>query len=468
MSSPWREHESSEYGALGWISNLDALMIGSILTFFVAIAALYAYAQADSELRKKNLKEEAGVAEVNDLERKIADLISQIQLLRAELEKRNATIAALESHQRALEAAENEWKLAYAAAKADVETLRKELDELIKRIAALEQSLKLKGEELAKVKTEFEQLKDLSKTKSELLAQIKQIDAELQAMKREFEIILAEANELKKKNASLEAQNLKMQQELAAILKKMQEMQEELDRLKTEAKRFRVEEFIVRRQLLGIPSDLQSVAILVDRSLSMKAQDDGKNMEAAQGGWEVAKETVRTWLAGLDMERSVLITFGTDVKVFPEGAGLLETGQDDVGRKNRDALLAQLDSLKPGGYTNTLGALEKAYERGVSTIILFTDGEPTVSSDGNHGSPEELTQKILTLAKEKKIPIVTVALGDYGYPVYRPQVRDETLAAAVKRGEVRPRLMEFLTSLSHDTGGTFIGKAAYAAANHAE
>ena len=186
-------------------------------------------------------------------------------------------------------------------------------------------------------------------------------------------------------------------------------------------------EAVLRQELLGLKGDFKNVAILVDRSGSM-----------AQGGrWERVRDTVHLWIQHLALERATLVLFSDGAAEFPsDGAWFDMTGGD--AEKNREALANYFASTQPGGNTNTLAALERAYARtDVDTIVLFTDGAP----DAGAGFDERMASRIYALIQAQKsagraIPINAVGLGNY----------------------FDRRLGEFLMRVAAESGGVFLGR----------
>jgi uncharacterized protein with von Willebrand factor type A (vWA) domain len=165
-------------------------------------------------------------------------------------------------------------------------------------------------------------------------------------------------------------------------------------------------------------------------------------MEAEKGRrWREATNVVNTWLSYLPIKNCVLVTFNDQCRVFPTDGSWFR-----INETNRNTLVAQLNGLKPEGFTDTLAALQTAYRyTNVDTIILFTDGKPERAprdgsrqeSMGGRGSREMIKDiHLLCTNRVHIIPINTVGLGDY----------------------FNPDLAGFLRQLSDETKGTFIGR----------
>ena len=159
----------------------------------------------------------------------------------------------------------------------------------------------------------------------------------------------------------------------------------------------------VAGELLGLKGPLGRVAILFDRSESMKANPER---------WKEARLIATTWIEKLDMDACALVIFCNFTDVYPENGTLLPLRSAE-GDKNRAYLRRKIDEAEPLGSTDTAGALEEAYKLpGLQTIILFTDGQPTGPKSGEFQQSE--ADKVFRLCREhKKIPIHVVGVGCY-------------------------------------------------------
>jgi len=187
----------------------------------------------------------------------------------------------------------------------------------------------------------------------------------------------------------------------------------------------------VNRELVGLEGKLKQVVVLFDASGSMNAQSpDGKGNR-----WAEAKRIVATWLRRLDVDECVLIVFSDNVRSFPQDGSFARL-RGEHGESQRVRLLQMLDTIEPKGWTNTLGALRKAYEYPqVDTMILFSDGAPTNANLGRFDAA--VAEEIYQLCRShSNIPINTIGLGNYFE-------RD---------------LWNFLRTVAGVTGGTFQGR----------
>jgi hypothetical protein len=203
---------------------------------------------------------------------------------------------------------------------------------------------------------------------------------------------------------------LAQMQRAAALLKSLTVEKEDLQvRLtKTEQQRQTqlLEEAENNRTLVGLKGRVQRVAIVLDASGSMR--------QAGAGGgdrWAEARDIVATWLSHLNVEHCVLIVYSVDVRTFP-GDGTLADLRGAPGKETRDGLMAQLQSITPGGWTDTFAALQKAYAYDVDTILLFSDGAPSKVASGAYD--DRLAQQIYQLCEQHAgIPVNTIGLGNY-------------------------------------------------------
>jgi hypothetical protein len=190
-----------------------------------------------------------------------------------------------------------------------------------------------------------------------------------------------------------------------------------------------IEEGRNNRELIGLKGRMERVAIVFDASGSMNAPGPG----GIGNRWGEAQQMAARWLTHLNVQQCVLIVFSTDVRTFP-GDGSLADLRGEGGKVKRDALLASLKSVSPGGWTNTHDALRKAYQYNPDSILLFTDGAP---SKTNGLFDETLARQIYQLCREHpRIPINTIGLGNYF---------DKNMST-------------FLRTVANLTGGTFRGQ----------
>jgi Ca-activated chloride channel homolog len=168
---------------------------------------------------------------------------------------------------------------------------------------------------------------------------------------------------------------------------------------------------------VAVPTEQARVMIVTDRSGSMLAEDVAPNRLAA------AKKAAGTFLAAVPDEVRV------GAVAFNQRAEVLQSPTRD-----HDAVREALQSVKAAGTTATGDAIEAALQslRGdaPAAIVLLSDGKSVRGSD-----PLEAAQK----AKERKIPIYTVALG--------------TAGGTINDGEAVPPDPQTLAQIAETTGG---------------
>ena len=282
---------------------------------------------------------------------------------------------------------------------------------------------------------------NLSQTRAELTNALAQLAAKLEAYSVATSNWLYFSNQLAALPPDL--------QQLPDQFAKLKEQYQNLDRERGEATNRTAKlqqdlidaesrEFVIRREITGLPSGrIKRVVILLDTSSSMQ------NSTA----WDDAKRLVRVWLTYLPIEECVLVNFNSEVQVFPppkEGFLRLRDSTQGVIAEKQALLLATLDQIKLGTYTDTLTAFKTAYSfQQVDLILLFTDGRPKTQFE----APERLVPKIYALVDQhKSIPILAVGLGDY-----------EQLEHADKSADVNLQI-QFLKNLAKRTGGVFMGR----------
>lgn len=359
---------------IGWISTADTLLFG--LAFFLILAASLSATLSRSILEKETLaSEKAVVLEHNrDLEQDLKVQGEKLVSLQREFEDEKKSSASLTARL----------------------TARHTSDQ------AIIQDLRIKGSTLWKTHQELKE--QLKSTESARLSAL----TELTALKKN----MAEADAMRLKYKAIE-------NEYAVLQAKYEALQESV------LTSFR-DEKSVRSELIGLKGKLNRVAILFDASESMK---EGER-------WESAQTVIAAWLEHLAMDECVLIVFNDVVEVYPSDGNMIQlTGEDNISQ--RDAMLEYLKKFSPIGRTNTLAALQKAYEYDdVDTIVLFTDGSPFVGRTNDRIDSQMVSQIYALCESKKDIPINAVGLGNY----------------------FSPELSSFLLKIAEITQGTFVGR----------
>jgi hypothetical protein len=131
----------------------------------------------------------------------------------------------------------------------------------------------------------------------------------------------------------------------------------------------------INNKLVGLGGKLENVVFMVDVSKSMQS---GKGPDGVVlNNWVPIVEVIERWINSLNVRSAALIVFGDSADVKVE---MQELNQG--GRKKILEVLKQIDPNADG--TNFLAAFEKAYRiPKVDTIIVFSDGLPSIDVNGN-------------------------------------------------------------------------------------
>lgn len=408
----------------------------------------------------------------NQLDRQLADVMKQVQALQASLDALNVDKARLLAATEQLTRDKDELakqKDSLTKTKADLDTnladltaklqqRLKDLDDLqrerdlleqqatalAERVQRLEQQLGTNQKDMAELKkTSDAETASLRELLARALAQAKTdkttAEQQLQAAAARLAEIEAQAKaagmkvadyldrlqraaifvrglDEKKRLLELEVEALKVQ--LANALDRLQNSQQELTQRRTQVK-------TINQALVGLTGKLRRVAILFDSSGSM----------LESGRWDEVQRIAATWLAHLEFDQCVLIVFSGQATAFPAD-GTMTSVSGPQGDANRARLLAYLKSVQPEGWTNTLAAMQLAYQYpDLDSIILFSDGAPTY--DNSNKFNPEMAQQIYDLCRQHPhVPVNAIGLGNYF---------DRDLST-------------FLRTLAETTGGTFLGR----------
>jgi uncharacterized coiled-coil DUF342 family protein len=444
---------SSEAALAGWISSNDVTLFTTVLVVMIAIflhARLSQGARENVQISKENQSLAARLAstaseldansdlldrtkasltltqeERDQLRKQLVEKLDELTRLTAQLATLSKEKGQLESEHQSLMAsaqALTDEKAALTAEQASLtqarDTLQTSNVSLRDRLESLTRQLEAKINALEQVEEQRDRLK---KQADELGA----IIAGLQQKMRELNIDLAATQERATasdtKIDALEAQvaagdkkaeeYLAQLRRAAALFQGLQAEKRQLEQTLTEAERRRqaelLEEARNNRELVGLTGKLERVAILFDASGSMR--------RAAGRGigdrWDEAQAIASTWLQHINVQQCVLIVFSNQVKTFPND-GTLADVRGEAGKARREALLQQLKTVTPNGWTNTHDALRKAYEYDVDAILLFTDGAPSKATSGVFDPA--IAQQIYALCRQhSNIPIHTIGLGNY-------------------------------------------------------
>jgi Ca-activated chloride channel family protein len=168
---------------------------------------------------------------------------------------------------------------------------------------------------------------------------------------------------------------------------------------------------------VAVPTEQARVMIVTDRSGSMQATDVAPSRLAA------AKKAAATFLDAIpDKVRVGAVAFNQRAEVLQSPT------------RDHDAVKEAIESIRPAGSTATGDAIEAALNditgKAPAAIVLLSDGKSVRGSD-----PLEAAQT----ARERKIPIYTVALG--------------TAGGTINDGEAVPPDPQTLAQIARITGG---------------
>src|SRR3954451_19796244 len=455
---------SGQAALAGWISSNDVTLFTTVLVMAMAIFLHARYTKGakenvditreKAELAKRLattaselgasrdlLEKRRGTlnltqAERDQIQQQLVDKLSALARLNSKLDALLHEKGLLESKQRALAASKESLSkekadliARQAALSGDRDSLkttnvnlREQLQlitsQLAGKIAALEQieqerdRLKKQADELDKIVAGLKQkMQKLNIDLAEAQASTATAMTQSQSKMHELESRLAERDKTAEEYLGKLKRAAELFQGLTAEKKQLQRALSESERALSEAELKRqadlVEESRNNRELVGLSGRLERVAILFDASGSMRKA-------ATSGGgdrWAEAQQIAETWLEHLNVQQCVLVVFASEVRTFPQDGTLADLRGAD-GKAKRDWLMQQVKAVRPGGGTNTLDALRTAYGYDVDSILLFSDGAPSVSGSGAFNPAA--AQKIYALTREHpNIPIHTMGLGNY-------------------------------------------------------
>jgi peptidoglycan hydrolase CwlO-like protein len=440
---------SSEAGLAGWIASNDVTLFTVVLVMVIAVFLQARVVKGTRQRETLSAEKAAVTATLDATEVELAEA-------RALLEKTNGTLRLTQEERDALQAqlveklaalAELNSKLeALLTEKGALETerqrlvsardaLQREKDALIveggaltasnrslsERLSALAADLERKVAALAEIETQRDRLKEQSEELGTIIAglklRLKEMHVDLVAARDDAQAMrVASAESDEKLRAQIAAADataddyLKQLRSAATLLHSLegqkQKLEAELSDSEREHRAALLAEAENNKRLVGLRGPMRRVAVLFDASGSM--------LQPGAGGddrWAEAQNIAATWLAHLNVEECLLIVYSTDVVTFPED-GTLADVRGDEGAARRLALLERVRIIKPGGNTNTLAALQKAYEYDIDTILLLSDGAPSRASTGKYDAA--LARQIYTLCQSHaNIPVNTIGLGNY-------------------------------------------------------
>ena len=433
---------SSEAGIAGWIASNDVTLFTMVL---VMVIAIFLHSKVNkgildnSRLADHNATITATLASTNaelddarDLLEKTSDLLSLTQEerdeLRRQLVEKLAAMSEINAKLEALIADKGELTRQRQTLLNEKEALEKDRDSASVANATLRTDLDQLAAQLA---AKVAALSDIEAQRDQLTQQAAELNALVTSLKRRLEemnIDLQSARDnADNARAAAEAQSQELQAKLdagdrqaEAYLADLRRATEMLESLKLEKQQLQSEltaaehkrqadllaEAENNRELVGLKGSLGRVAILFDASGSMRQTGNG-----GADRWTEAQEIAAIWLKHLNVQECVLIAYSNDIRTFPAD-GSLASLRGDEGAAKRDLLLRELQSIQPGGWTDTLAAFQKAYEYDVDTILLLSDGAPSKLASGAY--QDELAQEIYELCRRHAdIPVNAIGLGNY-------------------------------------------------------
>jgi uncharacterized coiled-coil DUF342 family protein len=470
---------SSEAGLAGWIASNDATLFTMVLIVAVAIflhSRLSATARQQSQtagekaalelklasvaseldsagdlLDKSNKQLALTQSERDQLEQQLVERLNELTQLTARLDAATKQTTALEAERQALvdekqSLEERSTKLLVTQSQLtkDRKALTASNTTLRERLESLSTELERKVAALEEAERERDRLKkqadELDAIVGGLKQRLKELDLKLDQTKQSA---AAEALKLQEQADELRSQAAKGDKQVDEYLARLKRATELFEGLKAENVKLKgalseaddrrrselLEQGRNDRELVGLKGEMQRVAILIDASGSMRQQGNG-----GRDRWQEALKIVASWLTHLNMGECVLIVFSTHAQAFPSDGSLVDL-RGEAGKANRERLLQHLRSVSPGGWTDTLEALQKAYQYKVDTILIFSDGAPSKVDTGVF-DPALASQIFGLCQRHKGIPINAVGLGNYF---------DQEMA-------------NFLRNLAGITGGSFRGQ----------
>jgi hypothetical protein len=472
---------SNEASLAGWISSNDVTLLTMVLVVMIALflhsklvkgtkenAALMGekttlaatLGSTQSELdsastrlqdthQKLRLTEEqrnaldkdlhAALSNINDLN----DRLSTLAALKSQLEQQGKVLLATTE---ALTDERNELSRQQQALSSVRDVLVRDKSSLTKQLTQVADQLSAKLRLLEDAERERKRLADQADELESIVASLTgkldsanqnliQMQKQAQAANGETAIRIQELeNRVTTGNVRAEeylAQLKRATDALEGLSLEKREIESRLDQAERQRELALLRETRLNRELVGLKGKLKRVAVLFDASGSMNAKGTDHHINR----WVEAEKIAATWLRHLDADECVLIVFSTDVRCFPEDGSFARL-RGEHGDERREQLLRSLEKIEPKGWTNTLGALRKAYEYPmVDTIILFSDGAPSNAKFARFDSAA--AEEIYQLCRQHAdIPINTIGLGNYFE-------RD---------------LSTFLTTVARITGGAFQGR----------
>ena len=189
----------------------------------------------------------------------------------------------------------------------------------------------------------------------------------------------------------------------------------------------------ISQEVLGLKGDLSRVVFVIDTSESM-----GKPIEAAkydanwkqlEPPWEDVIRTIAVWLERLPVGEFRIVCFDNEVVECPSRKGEWFSNAADKSKA-----IEFISRQKPDGLTFTEQAIQVALSHNPTSVILFTDGEPS-DGQGNTDLPQQTRLLKLIGTRSFEVPCNVVAISNY----------------------LNARQGTFLRLLARESGGGFVG-----------
>jgi predicted nuclease with TOPRIM domain len=435
---------SGESGLAGWIASNDVTLFTMIMVMAIAI---FLHSKLDQRAQQLEVQTDenatmsaqldATASELNSVRDLLSASDEQVRLTQAErdqlqkqLEEKLAALAAVGAKLDALLAEHGQLQgnqenllATQAALAAEKSTLEGEQATLRERLETLTAQLEQKVEVLAQLEAERDRLRQHAD----------ELDAIIATLKKKLDELGIELVAERNLAATVRADALKSRQELEAMIAALTRDKQRLEASMVAVKREQQEQLVDaaenNRLLVGLKGPLKRVAIIVDASGSMLQQD-----QAGGNRWDEVQQILATWLGHLNVEHCVLVVFNRNVATFPADGTLVDF-RGPEGLERRRGLLADLATVKPASVTNTLAALEQAYKYDVDTILLFSDGAPSLDPSGRFDP--QLADRVYALCRQHPgVPVNTIGIGNY----------------------FEGDLAKFLQAIAQITGGRFQGE----------
>jgi hypothetical protein len=355
------------------------------------------------------------------LQQQLVEKLAQLADANTKLDALLSENGALDAQRRALLADKKQLTQQRAALATDRDALTSSNLTLRERLDSLTAQLQAKLDALQELEEQRDRLKQQAEALGAIVATLKQrlrdMNIELVAARDQAEAQrVASEGDLAELKARAAASDQKAEDYLAqlaraaALLESLKSEKRQLQTELSDAEKRRQAQLLAEaennRELVGLKGSLKRVAILFDASGSMRQEGSG-----GDDRWAEAQAILGTWLKHLNVQQCVLVVFSSNVRTIPAD-GTFADFRGAGGGDRRQELLAKLQSIQPGGWTNTYDALRKAYEYDVDTILLFSDGAPSKDASGRYD--DAMARDIYRLcAEHPRIPVNTIGLGNY-------------------------------------------------------